>query len=83
MRLVHILPVLALLASPALADEVTGKIVAYDRQANIIVFEDHSIWELGALMVPGDLTAGDTVTLVFTSNGDSGIGKAQSLTRVE
>ncbi|SDY45385.1 hypothetical protein SAMN05444004_101479 [Jannaschia faecimaris] len=73
--------VLATLAAPALADEVTGEILAYDRQANIIIFGDRTVWLLGALLVPGDLTAGYTVTLTFTSDGDNGMKKADALTR--
>ncbi|WP_299816903.1 hypothetical protein [uncultured Jannaschia sp.] len=76
------LAVFALLtATPALADEVSGTILAYDRQANVIVFSDRSVWELGDLEVPEDLEAGDRVTIDFTSAGDSGIGKANALTR--
>ena len=76
------LALLALLAAtPALADSTTGTILAYDRKANVIVFNDRSTWELGDLVVPEDLEAGDRVTISFTSAGDSGIGKANAITR--
>lgn len=74
---------LTLAAAPAFADSVTGTILAYDRQANILVFDDKTVWELGKLLVPADLVAGDRVTLDYTSAGDNGIGKANSLTREE
>ena len=70
-------------ALPVHADEVTGEILAYNHLANVIVFTDRTVWELGVLLVPGDLTADDVVTLNFNSAGDSGIGKANSLTRAE
>ncbi|WP_299836450.1 hypothetical protein [uncultured Jannaschia sp.] len=70
-----------LAATPALADQTTGTILAYDREANVIVFNDRSVWELGDLEVPDDLEAGERVTIDFTSAGDSGIGKANAVTR--
>lgn len=72
---------LPLMAAPALADSVTGIILAYDRQANIIFFNDKSVWELGELLVPGDLVAGDRVKLDYTGAGDNRIGEVTALTR--
>lgn len=83
MRLLPAILAFATLAAPAFADEVTGEIIAYDRQANILVFSDRTVWQLGALLVPGDLTAGDTVTLTFKSDGDNGIIKADAIVRAD
>ncbi len=72
----------ALLLAPAaaMADEVTGTILAYDRVAGVIVFEDRTVWAIGAVEVPEGLEAGDVVTIDFTSAGDSGIGRANAVT---
>ena len=76
--------VLAGLGAPALADDTTGTIAAYDRLANIIVLKDMTIWEVpGSMELPADLAAGDRVKIVFTSAGDSGVGTIRSITRVE
>ena len=73
----------AVLAGPAAADETTGTIRAYDRLAHVIVLEDKTIWEFpGELTLPADLKAGDTVKIDFVSTGD-GVGKIESITRVE
>ena len=74
---------LALIAAPAIADETTGEVLAYDRLANRLVLEDRTIWELGSTTVPTDLAAGDVVTVEFTTAGDNGVGTIVSLTRVE
>lgn len=72
----------AILSAPVLADETTGKIVAYDRLANILVLEDKSFWTLDSkTLVPSDLKAGDTVTLTFVSDGDNGAKPATALVR--
>ena len=72
---------LLIAALPVHADDVTSEILAYDRLAYVIVFTDRTVWERDALLMPGDLTAGDVVTLKCA--GDSGIGRANGLTRAE
>ncbi|WP_457936398.1 hypothetical protein [Mesorhizobium sp. 10J20-29] len=73
-----------LTAVPALADNVTGEILAYDRLANVIVLTDNSVWEIVPkdLPLPADLKQGDRVTIDFVTNGDSGVGKINSISRV-
>ena len=69
-------------AVPALADQTTGTILAYDRLDNTLVMKDRTVWTLAAdLQVPADLAAGDKVTLVFASGGENGIDKVIRLTR--
>ncbi len=81
-RLIALVPFLAL-ATPVLADETTGEILAYDRVARVIVLTDNTVWQLGeATATSDDLVAGDEVTIVFTSAGDSGVGAISSVTRV-
>lgn len=53
---------------------MTGKVLAYDRVARVIVFADRSVWNIGAVEVPEGVEAGVTVTIDYTSTGDSGIG---------
>ena len=73
-----------LLASPALADEATGKIVAFDRVANVIVLDDKTIWPLGeATETSPDLVAGDEVTITFVGNEDAGVDKITSVMRTD
>ena len=70
------------LALPAQADSVTGVILAFDRQADILVLEDKTIYELSAdTLIPADLAAGDTVTVDYESAGEDGITKISSLTK--
>ena len=68
----------ALVLAPGLAaaDTVTGRVLAFDRVAKVIVFEDRSVWKLGAAEVPEGVEAGDMVTIDYTSAGDSGVGEA-------
>jgi hypothetical protein len=82
-RLIALIPFLAL-TTPALADETTGEILAFDRVARVIVLTDNTVWQLGeATVTSDDLVAGDEVRIEFTSAGDSGIGAISSVTRVE
>lgn len=82
-RLIALLPLLAV-ASPALADETTGEILAFDRVARVIVLTDNTVWELGEkTALSDDLVAGDEVRIEFTSGGDAGVTGISSVTRVE
>ena len=75
---------LTLTATPALADEMTGEILAYDRLANLIVMRDRTIYELpGELAVPADLQSGDRVRIDFAPGGEDGFGEIRSVERVE
>ena len=70
-----------LLAAPgvAAADLVTGTVLAYDRVAKVIVFEDRTVWKLGKAEVPDGIEAGMRVTIDFTSAGDSGVGRVDKV----
>ena len=72
-----------LAAVPALADNTSGEILAYDRLANVIVLTDNTVWEIVPkdLPLPADLKQGDKITIDFVTNGDSGVGKINSITR--
>ena len=84
MRLLPLALAALIAATPALADSTTGTIAAYDRQANVIVMKDKTIWRLAPeTLVPANLEAGDVVRIEYASNGDSGWGKILSLTKVE
>ena len=70
-------------ATPALADETTGVILAYDRADNVIVLTDRTVWELGAkTLVPADLKAGDTIRIDFEAAGENGIARIDSLEKL-
>ena len=83
MRYLLALAAFAALATPALADETTGKIVAFDRKANVLVMEDKTIWKLSdQTVIPEDLTAGETIKITFTSAGDDGVKSVDQLERM-
>ena len=71
-------------ATPALADSTTGVILAFDRQADVIVMEDKTIWQLNpTTLIPADLAAGDRITIEFTSAGDDGVRSVDALVKAE
>lgn len=83
MRILPGLATLAILATPALADDTTGVILAFDRQADVIVMVDRTVWQLPVgLLIPTDLAAGDTVKITFTSAGENGIGSVDKLEKL-
>lgn len=70
------------LALPALADEVTGSVLAYDRVDNIIVLDDKTVWTIPAdFALPTDLIAGDKITIKFQGAAENGIGDLISIAR--
>lgn len=70
-------------ATPAFADETTGKVLAFDRKANIIVLQDKTVWELGTeATIPEGLVAGETVRLVYESAGEDGLTKIYEIVRL-
>lgn len=78
----YLLPALLLAAAPALADEVSGKVIAYDRVDHIIVLEDNSVLTIPNFeIIPEDLVAGDRITVEFKSDGDNGYGTFFSVTK--
>ena len=81
MRILFAVALLAA-ATPALADTTTGTIVAFDRQADVIVMGDKTIWQLNPnTLIPADLAAGDTITIEFTSTGDDGVRSVDALVK--
>ena len=75
--------IIASVVSPAMADSTTGTILAFDRQADIIVMSDKTIWQLNAkTLIPADLSAGDTVKMTFTSFGDDGVASVDKLEKM-
>lgn len=73
-----------LLSTPAIADETTGKILAFDRVANVIVLDDKTIWPLAdTTETSPDLVAGDMVRIDYVGGGDTGVASITSILRVE
>ena len=85
MKPVPMVLLLALVAAPALADELEGAILAYDRVANVIVMNDRSVVPLETFEgeLPEDLVAGDRVAIVYQSDEDAGISAVQSVERID
>ena len=84
MRLLALATALTVTALPAFADSTSGTILAFDRVERIIVMTDKTVWELPqSLELPEKLMAGDKITIDFDSNGDSGVGSYNSITRDE
>lgn len=71
-----------ILATPVLADETTGTILAFDRVAKIVMLEDKTIWPLGeGTEVAADLVAGDKVKIIYVGGGDAGVAGITSILR--
>lgn len=84
MRIITTIALALAVAAPALADETTGEILAYDRLANMIVLTDRTVWALSdTVLIPADLRAGDRVRIDFELAGEDGIVTIDSLERVE
>jgi hypothetical protein len=66
----------------AFADSVNGTILAFDRQARIIVMTDNTVWSLedADAQAPEGLKAGDQVEIVWDSLAEDGRGLIQSIT---
>ena len=71
----------AVLSVPVLADTVMGQVLSFNPATQILVLEDKSSWSLkdGGIAAPVGLAAGQTVTIDFTTNGDNGFGKINSV----
>lgn len=83
MRHLFLATTLALFALPAVADETQGLVLAYDRQANLLVMNDKTVWELpSGLLIPADLGAGDRVALFYETAGEDGMIAIDSLNRI-
>ena len=72
---------LAVLSAPVLADSVVGQVKSFDPVTQVLVLDDMSSWSLkdGGLAAPDGLTAGQIVTIDFTTNGDNGFGKINAV----
>jgi hypothetical protein len=83
MRLLLSATIVALSALPALADTTEGTILAFDRQSDVLVMTDKTVWRLNAnTLIPADLAAGDVVRIEFTSFGDDGVARVDSLQKL-
>lgn len=70
-------------ATPVLADETEGLVLAYDRAEQVLVMKDMTVWMLPAgTMVPADLGAGDRILIDFTSDGDNGFKTIDAIVRL-
>lgn len=82
MRVILSAITLIAMALPALADEVTGTVLAYDRVDNIIVLDDKTVWTIPAdFAVPADLIAGEKITIEFQGAAENGVGLLLSIAR--
>ncbi len=78
------LPVILLAAAaPAFADEVTATVLAFDRVDSIIVLDDKTVFNVTTPeVIPEGLKAGDTITIDFKSEGDSGVATIYSIKKM-
>ena len=86
MRTVIAMAILGVMAaSPAFADSTTGTVAAFDRVDHILVLNDKTIWDLSPVvdLVPENLKSGDMIKITYTSAGDNGWGKVDSISAVE
>lgn len=73
---------LMLCAVPALADETSGQVVAFDRVSKVLVLDDKTVWSLGEKTeISEGLVAGDMVKITYVGGGDAGIGNIASVTK--
>ncbi|MGY9049318.1 hypothetical protein P775_21480 [Puniceibacterium antarcticum] len=80
MRPLLIACLLATAAAPAFADSTSGRVVAFDRKANVLVMDDKTVWSLETLkVVPEGLKSGDLIKIDYTSNADNGWGKINAI----
>ena len=71
-------------ATPALADETTGEILAFDRVAGVLVLTDKTVWEFGPDTVgPVELNRGDRVKIVYETAGEDGLTAIDVIILVE
>ncbi len=85
MRRIGLAAAFLLLASVSVeADSTTGKIIAFDRLNNVLVLEDRTVWQIvpADLPLPADLRAGNTVKIEFHTNGDNGVDRIISISRL-
>ena len=78
------IPLICLMAlsAPALADEVSGTVLAYDRVANILILSDKSVFPLSdSTEIAEGLEAGDAVTIIFEGGGENGIESVTTVSR--
>lgn len=69
-------------ASMSHADTIEGKVVAYDRKAQLLVMEDRSIYSLAGYDAPllAELEAGDMVLIETKGEGEDGYGLVTEIT---
>ena len=71
-------------ATPTLADETTGEILAFDRVAGVLVLTDKTVWEFGPDTVgPVELNRGDRVKIVYETAGEDGLTAIDEIILVE
>jgi hypothetical protein len=82
MRL-FLIPAFLLLATPTLADETSGTVLAFDRVDNVIVLENKTVFTVpNPDVIPADLKAGEKIKIVYKSDGDNGLTKVFSIERL-
>ena len=70
-------------ALPVFADETEGHVLAYDRQAGIIVLTDKTVWSVpGEITLPADLGRGDRVLFEYDAAGEDGLTEVNAITRL-
>lgn len=74
--------VLCAAAAPAFADEITATVLAFDRVDHVIVLDDKTVFNVtNPEIIPDGLKAGDTIAIVYVSDGDNGVKAINSITK--
>lgn len=70
-------------AFPAFADETEGLVEAFDRQANVLVLTDKTVWFVPEdIALPEDFGRGDRVLIDYETAGEDGLTSIDGLTRL-
>ncbi|MBV2360007.1 hypothetical protein KUH32_09490 [Thalassococcus sp. CAU 1522] len=84
MRLAIAAALAAFTAMPVLADETTGRILAFDRVEGLIILTDKTVWSLELMAEPpSDLVSGDMVKITYAAAGEDGITAISAIEKVE
>ena len=66
-------------------DIIEATVLAHDRQANVIILKDNTVWPLELLTecLPDNIRAGDAVQIRYEFNEDDGLQSIHSIIRIE
>ena len=71
----------SLVAAPAFADNITGRVLSYDPDTRLLVLDDKTVFDLANpdLVLPADITSGKSVTIDYETAGEDGFIKTTKI----